>query len=310
MTGKKIRFVSGLLILFLFITFLSCNINKTDGNRYRFVFMTDIHIQPELGGAEGFKTAIKYINSLQPNPDFVITGGDLIMDALRQDFGRADSLYELYIETCKLFDMPVYNTIGNHELFGLYPKSNVDPSHPEYGKKMFMNRLGEGKTYRSFDYKNWHFILLDGIGTTPERKYIGEVDSVQLEWMKQDLRKVGTERPIVIVTHIPFFTIAAQYKDGPTKPNSQGFVIINAHEISKMCEDYNLKLVLQGHLHIVEDLSFRGVHYITAGAVSGSWWKGPRYGFPEGFAVVDLSENDFKWSYETFGWDATQYNNN
>ena len=65
---------------------------------------------------------------------------------------------------------------------------------------------------------------------------------------------------------------------------------------------YNLKLVLQGHLHVVEEIIFRGVHFITGGAVCGAWWKGPRDGFPEGFVVVDVDKDVFSWRYETFGW--------
>ncbi len=73
-----------------------------------FVFMTDIHIQPERNAIEGFKKAIQKVNELKP--DFVITGGDLIMDALAVNYERADSLYNLYKETIKLLKAPVYNT--------------------------------------------------------------------------------------------------------------------------------------------------------------------------------------------------------
>ena len=99
-----------------------------DQNTFRFVFMTDIHVRPEMRASEGFAAAIEKVNSL--NPDFVITGGDLIIDALEQRFTRADSMYDLYDDLSKQFNMPVYNTIGNHEVFGLYEKSGVQPSHP------------------------------------------------------------------------------------------------------------------------------------------------------------------------------------
>lgn len=308
MLNNRIKKLTIFLIVLILSYSIVCSIDNEKSTTFRFVFMTDIHVQPERGAIEGFKTAIKTVNSLNPESKFVITGGDLIFDALSQGFGRADSLYKLYIEASTLFKMPVYNTIGNHEIFGLYPKSNIDPSHPEYGKKMFAHRLGKGKTYRSFDYKNWHFILLDAITMTPERTYIGEVDSLQLEWLKQDLEKVGTERPVVIATHIPFYTIFSQYKNGPTTPNSKALVVVNAHEVSKICEKYNLKLVLQGHLHTVEDIYYHNVHYLVGGAVSGAWWKGSHDGFPEGFVVVDVDGDQFSWTYQTFGWEAENYN--
>ncbi len=278
-----------------------------DAPHFRFVFMTDIHVQPERGATAGFEQAIQTVNSLNPKPDFVITGGDLIMDALGQSYRRADSLYKLYRQLTDKFDMPVYNTIGNHEIFGLYPTSMVDPDHPEYGKTMFKNRLGNGATYRSFDHKGWHFVLLDGIGITPERTYEGKMDTEQIEWLKNDLAGVDRKTPVVFSTHIPFFSVYNQYRKGPTTANGSGSVVQNAHEIVKACESNALKLVLQGHLHIIEDIELKGVHYVTGGAVSAAWWKGANEGFPEGFVVVDVSGDKFEWHYQTFGWDASKY---
>src|SRR5690606_4731555 len=87
--------------------------SSENSNQFTFVFITDIHLQPERNAVEGFKKAIDEINNI--NPDFIITGGDLIYDALGVSYERADSLFNLYNETIKLINAPVYNTIGNHE---------------------------------------------------------------------------------------------------------------------------------------------------------------------------------------------------
>ena len=284
------------IISFIFV-FVGCN---GEANSFRFVFMTDIHVQPEKKATEGFTFAIKKVNELEP--DFVITGGDLIMDALGQSYERADSLYNLYTKVLNLFKMPVYNTLGNHEVFGLYEKSGISPDHDQFGKKLFMNRVGEGKTYYSFDYKGWHFIILDGIGYTLDRHYYGHVDSLQLVWLKNDISKVDKKIPVAISTHIPLFSIYGQMKNGPNYAMSESSVITNALNVIKVLENHNLRLVLQGHLHIVEEINYQNITYITGGAVSGSWWNGPRDGFPEGFIVVDIEGNNFTWHYETYGW--------
>ena len=76
---------NGSLIFVLLLTLGACA-SKTDApseensNDFSFVFMTDIHLKPELGAPEGFQMAIDTVNVMQP--DFVITGGDLIDDAL------------------------------------------------------------------------------------------------------------------------------------------------------------------------------------------------------------------------------------
>ena len=64
---------------------LKCQISDDE---FTFVFMTDIHLQSEKHAVDGFLQAIDSVNEL--NPDFVITGGDLIMDALGQPYRRAD----------------------------------------------------------------------------------------------------------------------------------------------------------------------------------------------------------------------------
>jgi len=298
---KKLVF----LFAFAFILF-SCQTQQTSKesevseNDFSFVFITDMHVMPERNATEGFLQAIDTINSL--SPDFVLTGGDNIMDALGQTYGRSDSLYNLYSETIKNLEMPIYHTMGNHEVFGLYEKSGISPDHKEYGKRLYENRLT--KRYYSFDHKDWHFVVLDGIGFTEDRRYYGHIDAEQLEWLKNDLEKVGKETPVVVSTHIPLLSVGSQIMEGPNVGMSQGGVITNADEIRVILEQYNTKLVLQGHLHFLEDIQYNGIHYITGGAVSSGWWRGPRFGMEEGFVKVDVKGDDFEWEYVDFGWEV------
>lgn len=280
--------------------------NVEESNAFTFVFMTDIHLQPELNAVEGFSQAIQRVNRL--NPDFVITGGDLIMDALGEPFGRADTLYNLYQQSSKEFEMPVYNTMGNHEVFGIYEKSNVSKEHIEYGEKMYENRIGE--SYYSYDHKGWHFIILNSVEDTGEDSYIGLVDKEQMQWIKEDLSKLDKETPIVISTHIPFITSFMQINYGSLKPNGENLVIGNSKEVLELFEDYNLRLVLQGHLHYLEDIHTQGIHFITGGAVSSRWWEGKENGLEEGFLLIRVKEDDFNWEYIDYGWEVEEKEEN
>ena len=291
--------------IFLFLLFASCSRNtaiKNDSNSecFSFVFMTDIHLQPEKNATIGFLQAIDSVNSL--NPDFVLTGGDNIMDALDQSYDRSDSLYTLYDSCIKNLEMPVYSCIGNHELFGIYDSTGMHTSHPEYAKNMYENRLH--KRYYSFDHKNWHFIILDGIELNNDNRYYGYIDSSQTEWLKTDLIKVGKNRPVVVVTHIPLLSIGSQIMKGPIQGMTESSIITNSNEIRKVLEAYNVKLVLQGHLHFLEDIQYNGIHYITGGAVCAQWWEGPRFGMEEGFMQINITGNNFSWKYIDFGWDV------
>ncbi len=292
--------------IFLFaVTLMLLSCSQQDNSScqkedFSFAFMTDIHLQPERNATEGFKAAITEVNALKP--DFVITGGDLIMDALGVPYERADSLYSLYNEVVKDFNMPVYNTMGNHEVFGIYEKSGVDPDHPEYAYGMYEKRIGE--PYYSFDYKGWHFMVLKSVQETEDRRYIGMIDAEQMEWIKNDLLEVDSASPIVVSTHIPFITVFTQILYGEFAPDYHGLVVENAREVLDLFAGHTLKIVLQGHLHYLEDIEVYGTHFITVGAVCARWWSGPNEGVEEGFLMVNVHGDDFCWEYVDYGWEV------
>jgi 3',5'-cyclic AMP phosphodiesterase CpdA len=268
---------------------------------FNFIFMTDIHLEPGKRAPEGFKMAIDTANKLEA--DFVLTGGDLIADALEASYERSDSLYKFYINAIKDFNKPVYNTIGNHELCGLYRSSGVDTTDNDYNDGMYKRYFGN--TYYSFDHKGWHFIVLKSIDDI-ENGYIGLIDQEQVTWLKEDLEKVDRATPIILVTHIPLITAYGQITKGALASNDKELVVNNSYEILQIFAGYNLKLALSGHLHIVEYIYLQNkIHFLAGGAVSGRWWQGPNMGMEEGFMYIRLRGGDVGWDYIDYKWDAT-----
>jgi 3',5'-cyclic AMP phosphodiesterase CpdA len=269
-------------------------------DEFTFAYLADIHLQPELHAMEGFRLAIDTLNKI--NPDFILTGGDLIRDALGQTWSRSDSLYNIYMEMTGDLNMPVYNTIGNHEVFGWYREEEEITGHPEFGKKMYENRLGE--RFYSFDHKGWHFIVLDAIGRAEDGGYFGLIEDEQIEWLKNDLEKVDKQTPIALSVHIPFISVRTQLVKGSTVPNADGLVITNARDVLLNLYEYNLRLVLQGHLHFLEDIYVGDkTHFITAGAVCGLWWNNKPGSTPEeGFLLVRVKGEQIEWEYVDYGW--------
>lgn len=297
MKSKKIFYLFQAITFLLLFTFSSC---KQKEESFSFAFMTDIHLQPEGVAVEGFSKAIEKINKIKP--DFVITGGDLIMDALGQTYGRADSLYILYKEMSDGFKAPVYNTMGNHEIFGIYEESGIDSTHKFYGEKLYEKFLG--KRYYAFDHKGWRFYILDSVDEHPEGGYYGHVSQEQIDWLVRDLKNVDKETPIVLSVHIPFITIQNMINNGSQAPIGRGSTIMNSKKVLDLFKEHNLKLALQGHLHVLESMYSRNVTYITSGAVSGRWWAGSYYGTGEGFLLITTKGDDFDWEYMDYGWHA------
>jgi predicted phosphodiesterase len=108
----------------------------------------------------------------------------------------------------------------------------------------------------------------------------------------------------VLCVHIPLVSPFLQTIYGTLEQISPAEMVTNTPEVLSMFENRDLRLVLQGHLHIVEQAQVKGTKFVTGGAVSGSWWKGPYRGFPEGFVVVDIRDDIIDYHYETYGWDA------
>jgi len=90
--------------------------------------------------------------------------------------------------------MPVYNTMGNHEIYGIYLNSGADSLNPEYGEKMFEKRIG--KSYYTFLHKGWKFMILNSVEDTRKNSYIGRIDDDQFDWIRNELDGTDPGTPL------------------------------------------------------------------------------------------------------------------
>ena len=292
-----------IFLLVIIFTLLSCKQNLTNEGEqtFEFAFLTDIHVKPEMDAPKGFQMAIDKVNEL--NPDFVLTGGDLVFDVMRGNQDRGDTLFSLYKKMIQGFNMPVYNCIGNHDLFAIYEESPEDSDHPDYKYGMFERYLGD--TYYSFDHKGWHFIVLNSLDVTENKRYKRYFHEEQMNWLESDLQEVNSTTPIVITTHIPVVSARPQVLGKEGSPEGS-----NSHEIFKMTENHNLKLILQGHIHWKEyGFVNDRFHYITGGSIAGNGWKGRRHNTKEGFMLIKVKGDNFTWDYIDHGWENERLKN-
>ena len=280
------------LLLILAILLNALVINPTSAQNFSFVFLTDIHLRPDSVAGPAFDKVVQKVRKL--NPDFVLSGGDQVYDVMRGNKAHADSLFSFYAEQSKRFGKPVYNTVGNHELFAIYDVSPEDSSHPDYKDGMFKRYFG--KTYYSFHHKGWQFIVLNVLDVE-NYKYIGRVDEAQLDWLKEELSRIPRETPIVLTVHIP---LVSAYTDiyPPADGFPKGPAVSNRNAVLDAFKEHNLKFVLQGHLHWFEDLNIEGkTRFITGGAVAGRpSWKGNRHG-PRGFLKFNVKGDQATYEF-------------
>jgi len=269
---------------------------------FDFVFFTDTHIEPELDAAHGTDLAFRRIAALKP--EFAIMGGDHVYDASGVDGSRARTVFDLYKKTEQTLQMPLHHAIGNHDIFGVLEKSGIATGDPGYGKKMFEDRVG--RTYESFDHKGYHFIVLDSIQPTEDRLWEARIDKAQLTWLADDLKITGSTTPIIVATHVPLVSAFPTYAPDRVSPAGKysTLTMANSSEVLVAFENHNVLAVLQGHLHINEETRYKGIDFLTCGAVSGNWWHGPRMGVPEGFTVVSLRGGKLTTRYESSGFQS------
>jgi 3',5'-cyclic-AMP phosphodiesterase len=279
---------------------------------FRFVHLTDTHVQHERDGDKGFAKSLKAVEALEPKPDFILTGGDLVFDVLDVPPERATMLFDLYKKViADNTSLPVYNTIGNHDVFGWHPQSGISPKTAGYGKALVKDKLQLNETYHAFEHKGWRFFCLDNIlpGGDERYPYLGGLDPVQFDWFKSELQKTDPKTPIVTCEHIPLITVTGFAHDNLHEDKHWHFndalVCGDAAQRLPLLRTRNVRLALSGHIHERDRVEYWDTTFINDGAVCGSWWKGPHRGVPEGFGVFDLrTDGSFDYRYHEYGWKA------
>jgi Icc protein len=279
---------------------------------FRFAFLTDLHLMQEknLRSAEGIAACLAAVEKLNPRPDFILVGGDLVNSSRELTIPQATTELDYFLEIWKGgTSLPAYWTFGNHDLVGT---SNpvTSPDDKDYGKGLFRNRFQLPRLFYSFDCKGWHFIVLDDIALQPDHNYFGKLFDDELAFLKADLN-AHRSQPTIVCTHIP---VASNLPMGLSflrqagalhRPAPKSLVCTNGEAVLDDVPGHNIRAVLAGHLHFHEHIDLKNVQIINSGAVCGNYWKGPMYGCPEGFGVVDLgADGSVKFDYRTYGWKA------
>lgn len=264
----------------------------------RFAHLTDIHVKPGIIPETGMAKALQHVQQLNNKVDFVINGGDAIMDALEADKQRTDTQWKLFQSILqKENSLPVYHVIGNHDVWGWFIKNEKPDNDRLYGKLWAVETLEMKKRYYSFTKGNWHFIVLDSTQLNPAGGYIGKLDAEQLDWLQKELKAVPASTFICIVSHIPVLSICSGLFFDKTEANGDLLIKRNLMHtdflvLKKIFVNYpNIKACISGHIHLQDEVKYLGINYYCNGAVSGNWWSGSFQEFAPAYAVMELSDD-------------------
>jgi Icc protein len=266
--------------------------------KLRFAYLTDIHLKPGNVPEAGLTRALQKVQSITPKVEFIINGGDSIMDALEADKTKTKIQWDLFNSILEKENrLRVYPIIGNHDIWGWFIKGEKPDSDSLYGKQWAIDELKLPNRYYSFEKGNWHFILLDSVQLNPAGGYIGKLDAPQREWLEQELASISPEKFICIVSHVPVLSICAGLFFDKTEQNGDLMIKRNLMHtdylsLKKLFLKYkNIKVCLSGHIHLQDELEYLGIKYYCNGAVCGNWWGGAFQEFDPAFAIIELYDD-------------------
>lgn len=264
----------------------------------RVAHLTDTHLKPDPVAEEGFARALQSANKLSPRPDFILNGGDAILDALDKSKEEVKQQWALFKSIVKANNtLPIANVIGNHDVWGWFYKKEDVTQDRLYGKTWVVEELKMPKRYYSFERGGWKFFVLDSIQLNPMGGYIAYIDGEQMQWLKAELAATPATTHICIASHIPIFSACSALFYGKHEQNGdlithKNIMHTDFFKLKNLFKNYsNIKVCLSGHVHLQDEVKYLGITYYCNGAVCGNWWKGSFQDFAPAYAVVDYYDD-------------------
>lgn len=202
--------------------------STTPGRTFTFVQISDTHFgfhkeaNPDIVGS--FRRAAADINALAQAPALVVHTGDVSHLSKPEEFGQAkELLQEIRIDR-------VHTVPGEHDA--------LDDGLAGYLKAF--DHDGQGRAWYSFDQGGVHFIGLSNV-LNFKMGTMTSLGDEQIAWLKRDLARVAHSTPIVVLAHIPMWTIHAPW----------GWGTADAEQALALLRPYGSVTVLNGHVHQV-----------------------------------------------------------
>jgi Icc protein len=239
---------------------------------FHFAYVSDSHLYTR-GLNDRFVrsviAAVADVNALDPQPDFVLFGGDLAQ------LGQKDEL-NLGAEILKELKAPLKIMVGEHDWF-------FDMG--EHWQSLF------GTPQYSFDHKGVHFVTLMSVleqdfwtarGMTPMERMQTvagldnpvqsrfEVGPQAREWLKNDLAKFDNATPIIVFSHSPLYKYYRNWN----------FWTDDAEDVQAILSRFDHVTVMHGHTHQMLQNRIGNIDFY--GMLSTAWpWPYAPSGLPQ-----------------------------
>jgi 3',5'-cyclic AMP phosphodiesterase CpdA len=248
---------------------------------FRFAYISDTHLFNKGMTHRFVKAVLKAVddvNALDPQPDFVLFGGDLAQLGQREEL-------QLGKQILSGVKAPLRMMVGEHDWF-----FDMGDSWQEFF----------GKPTYSFDYKGVHFVTLlsvvekdfwtarkmtpmermqtvAGLDNAVQSRF--EVGEAQRNWLAQDLSKVPKTTPIVVFSHSPLYKY---YRDW-------NFWTDDAEQVQQLLFPFQRVTVIHGHTHQLLTNRIRNISFHGMLATAWPWPYAPT-GLPKITIQMDRAD--------------------
>lgn len=220
---------------------------EREGKSLNFGIVSDVHKDLMPDANQRLETFIS--EAQKRKVDFIIQMGDFC-------FGEAKN--KDFLKIWETYKGPKYHILGNHDM-------------DRNSKDEMLDFWGMPKTYYSYDFGSFHFVVLDANFLYQEGKYIDYkhanfyvdgstrafINDEQIEWFKADLE--ATKLPTIVFSH-----------------QSVWHTVGNRLAIQKIMESHKEKIIcsLNGHSHTDYHHKQNDIDYIGINSMSYQWVSG------------------------------------
>ncbi len=195
---------------------------------FTFVQVSDSHVgfaKPANPDARAtFREAVGKIRAMPVQPAFIVHTGDVSQLSRDSEFDDADQII-------KEAGLPVFHIPGEHDVLD------------EGNGAAFLARYGKGATdggWYAFDHGGVHFVALVNV-INLKAGGLGSLGEAQLAWLANDLAGRSTSTPLVILGHIPLWSVYPDWGWG-TDDGARALALTRR---------FGSVTVLNGHIHQV-----------------------------------------------------------
>jgi 3',5'-cyclic AMP phosphodiesterase CpdA len=253
-------------------SFSPVRVVRADGESFKIAYISDSHLyKKELNDrfVRSLLRAVDDVNNMNPQPDFVLYGGDLAQ------LGQPEEL-DLGAEILKGLKAPVRMMVGEHDWY------------LDMGER-WMTHFGA--PHYTFEHKGVSFVVLNSVveadfwtpaGLTPMERMqtVAGLDNgkqnpftvgaEQRAWLDAELQKLDPSTPLVVFSHSPLYKLYKPWN----------FWTDDADEVQSSLARFDNVTVIHGHTHQLLTNRIGNIHF--HGLLSTAWpWPYAPQGMPE-----------------------------